>query len=328
MALSTANLCAVCRHFKTIEDLCTLSLVCKKFRHVMGQLTSNPVPLTEKTIHYFTNLKDLHLYTPQDNTFGNYNVPESTPKTHTFNRIVVNYEVSFKTTKDLPDAVYTDIIYTKEDRQQYGSQLPKSTNSIGNLCYGGYKWLTKIDIPTRVTSIRYGSFWDCAALTAVTISHSIKEVGVSCFRGCEALREVVLPNSLTKLGGYSFRGCTALTKVDLPKYCFIIEDSTFAECSSLKVVVLKEETKEIGKDCFASCVELESLVIPKNVKKIGENCFYKCIKLTSISIPQGVESIGNGCFGECVELKSIKLPSSIQTDNLCFSEPVQIEKYE
>ena len=78
---------------------------------------------------------------------------------------------------------------------------------------------TSITIPSSVTSIGGGAFFDCAALTSVTIPSSVTSIGGSAFSGCIRLTSVTIPASVTSIGAGAFYGCSSSTDI----YCGFAE---------------------------------------------------------------------------------------------------------
>ena len=78
---------------------------------------------------------------------------------------------------------------------------------------------TSVTIPSSVTSIGGGAFFDCAALTSVTIPSSVTSIGGSAFSGCIRLTSVTIPASVTSIGAGAFYGCSSSTDI----YCGFAE---------------------------------------------------------------------------------------------------------
>ena len=51
-------------------------------------------------------------------------------------------------------------------------------------------------IPESVTSIVYGAFAECSALTSITIPESVTSIGHSAFVWCSALTSISIPHHL------------------------------------------------------------------------------------------------------------------------------------
>ena len=157
-------------------------------------------------------------------------------------------------------------------------------------------------ITEGVSSVGQRAFYDCMALTAVTLPKNITKVGDSAFSDCGALREITLPDSITALGSGAFSGCSALTSVKLPQGLQVIEDSLFARCSQLPTVEIPTGVTEIGANAFSSCYSLEHMVLPEGVTSVAYGAFSNCGSLNSIFLPESLTDIGMSVFQSCHEL--------------------------
>ena len=61
-------------------------------------------------------------------------------------------------------------------------------------------------IPEGVTSIGYGTFWDCYNLSSVEIPSSVTSIGVSAFEDCYKLSSIEIPSSVSSIGSSAFDG--------------------------------------------------------------------------------------------------------------------------
>jgi hypothetical protein len=142
-----------------------------------------------------------------------------------------------------------------------------------------------VTLPNSITSIGDSAFWDCAALTSVSLPE-VTSIGSSAFEGCAALTSVNFPEA-TAIGKSAFSGCDTLTSVSFP------------------------QATSIGIYAFYGCDTLTSISFPQ-ATSIGNSAFRDCAALTSISFPQAT-SIGNSAFSYCAALTSVTLGATPPT---------------
>ena len=82
--------------------------------------------------------------------------------------------------------------------------IGSGVTNIGDYAFYECEALTSVTIPDSVTTIGEGAFYECIALTSVTIPDSVTTIGNSTFSGCEALASVTIPDSVTTIGNYAF----------------------------------------------------------------------------------------------------------------------------
>ena len=79
------------------------------------------------------------------------------------------------------------------ETDDFGANITSNTyeNGVGVITFDG-----------DVTAIGYMAFYDCSALTSVTIPDSVTSIGYYAFRNCDALKEVYCkPTTPPSLGG-------------------------------------------------------------------------------------------------------------------------------
>ncbi len=113
-------------------------------------------------------------------------------------------------------AYYAKNVYTTEG----GSKLSIDENGYVVYADGNEKILvaytgseTELSLPSDITQINKGAFYECAGLTSVTIGSSVTSIGSSAFSGCSGLTSVTIPDSVTSIGDYAFSGCSGLTSI-------------------------------------------------------------------------------------------------------------------
>ena len=134
-----------------------------------------------------------------------------------------------------------------------------------------------------ITSIGNYAFYNCRALTSITIPSSVTSIGRSAFDSCRGLERITIPDSVTNLGS-----------------------SAFYYCTEIKRVTIGTGVTSILRTSFSFCRNLTSITIPDNVTNIGESAFDNCTLLTSVKLGSGVTDIDTKAFHSCIRLTSIE----------------------
>ena len=191
--------------------------------------------------------------------------------------------------------------------------------TIGDWAFYDCDALTSITIPDSVTTIGEKAFIDCSALTSITIPDSVRTIGYAAFGYCFALTSVTTPDSVTTIEGCAFYGCGALTSVTIPDSVTTIGEGAFGGCDALKAFYGKFASAD--NRCWIVNGVLNSFApaglteytIPDSVTTIGDYAFQDCHALKSVTIPDSVTTIGREAFYSCHALTSVTIPDSVTT---------------
>ena len=111
-------------------------------------------------------------------------------------------------------------------------------------------------------------------ILVVIIKDGVTNVGNSAFFDCSALSFVSIPNSVTSIGANAFLGCTGLTAVEISDNVTSIGNSAFRDCTGLTSVTIGSGVKKIGNYAFSSGVNLSSINVNMNIPiEIDESVF-------------------------------------------------------
>jgi hypothetical protein len=166
-------------------------------------------------------------------------------------------------------------------------------------------------IPSGITTICYGAFYECAGLTQVSIPNTVTRIEESAFEQCIGLASVIIPNSVVYIVKNAFKNCSALTSVTIGKSVTSIGANSFNNCSNLSNLTMGNSVQSIGKEAFMNCSSLTSVVIPNSVNNIYARAFCDCSSLASVTLGNSITSIETAVFCRCTALTSIQLPSSL-----------------
>ena len=156
----------------------------------------------------------------------------------------------------------------------------------------------------------YGAFQG-SAITSVTIPSNVTEIKDGAFYNAQALRNVnFAPNSQLESIGYgAFFRATALESIYIPSRVSVIDEAAFYEATSLEFITFATSTTplSIGHYAFFTNDVLESISFPDRVVSIGDYAFSSAGSLEEITFAPNsqLETIGMGAFASAGALKSV-----------------------
>ena len=119
-------------------------------------------------------------------------------------------------------------------------------------------------VPSNVTEIERGAFYDCVGLTAVTLPEGLISIGLTAFSHCIGLKEVVIPNSVTSIGKTAFAVCSGLTKLTIGSGVTTIGSTAFLSCPVLTTIYNYAVTpQEVDAMTFLSGAPVCTLYVPE-----------------------------------------------------------------
>ena len=139
------------------------------------------------------------------------------------------------------------------------------------LAYAKDKIQPDYTIPSSVTKIRDGAFYDCRSLTSINILSGV-----------------------TSIGDYAFTNCGNLN--------ISVDNNNKNFCDIDGVLFSKDKTEILA---YAKDKIQPDYTIPSSVTKIRGGAFYDCSSLTSIDIPNSITSINDAAFGGYVYLTHV-----------------------
>lgn len=193
---------------------------------------------------------------------------------------------------------YTDVIVQGE------------TTTICTLAFANTP-VQKVQLPSTLTTIRYGAFQNCTALKQITLPKSMTFIEGGAFQNCSVLSSILVPQNVTYLGASAFSGCTSLTSATLPEAITRISSGLFENCSLLTTVQASSALTSIGSRAFAETSALSSFTFPQTLIAVGAESFTGSGIVTA-NLPQSVTYLGAGAFADCTKLVYAQVPAAIQ----------------
>lgn len=179
-----------------------------------------------------------------------------------------------------------------------------------------------------VIAIEEDAFFDCTALTGITIPNSVESIDRWAFVGCGlASIKVESGNNVYHSEGDCLIETATNTLVVGCKNSIIPEDGSvtkignnaFAKCIGLTNIAIPDVVTEIDYSAFQFCINLTGIAIPNGVELIAYNVFYACKNLATVTMGDRVERIMERAFASCIELTSITIPNSVkEIDDYAF----------
>jgi acetyltransferase-like isoleucine patch superfamily enzyme len=246
--------------------------------------------------------------------------------------------------------------------------------SIGQYAFAGCKSLKDVTITSE--KVKYGAyaFTGCKALTDFYVNASVLPEGM--FYECDALTSVSIGPDVNDIGPFAFRS-TKVEKFDVAsgnKSFKVYNNNVLLSADGTSIIAVAptvrgEFTSDqiggaavtvIGKGAFSHNIKITSVVLP-NVTVVGEYGFgsstalksvtlgelstvndygffetaitqlpafagdvsigkyaFSHTKLTSVTIPDGM-TLAEGVFSECVELKTVVIGNNVTIGDYAFS---------
>ena len=133
---------------------------------------------------------------------------------------------------------------------------------------------SKIIIPSTVTEIGNGVFYNCTSITNAEIPNSVIKIGKKKKKKCSSLAVVILPNKITTIEEDLFNECTSLENVSLPSSIENINSRAFANCTSLTSINIESLTPpNLGDDVFAQHNNNLKIYVPYSEESIILNAY-------------------------------------------------------
>lgn len=190
------------------------------------------------------------------------------------------------------DSGYT---LTKYNGSDAAVTIPDTVNgrdviSIGTSAFEGTD-ITKVDLSgTKVTSIGYYAFSDCASLTEVSFPATLETIDNWVFYKSGIEKVDLSQTKLTSIPYMAFDDCTKLVEVNFPSTLETIEGCAFVRTSLTKVDLGHTELTKLGQDVFASCTRLVEITLPATLESIGSRAFFNT-DLTKIDLPENLTEV-------------------------------------
>ncbi len=235
--------------------------------------------------HYFGNggtvniPATLNLTSIGSFAFSNYNYVDKTPEELEFD------DSTASKAWPLGDNTITKVI------------IPEGVERIDSYAFAMLTALEEVVLPSTLTDIAYGAFYNCTSLKTITFSgeNNLKLINKSAFENCALEGILELPNGYV-IGDYAFAGNVNLKGIHVAQTLQSIGDYAFAGCKKLADVQITAPQVKYGSYAFTGCESLKSFTV--NASVIPAGMFYQCKNLEKVIIGAGVNGIYEYAFRE------------------------------
>ncbi len=196
--------------------------------------------------------------------------------------------------------------------------IGEGTEIIPGHCFSHCTALESVVLPDSVKEINRkdydntGAFFNCPALTKVSIGKGIESIDKYAFRTTGEGLEVTFREGVKAIPANSFTDRGEVAKLILPSTLETIGSGAFSGCENLSVCSFPDSLTEIGNYAFSSTA-LTELSLPGCI--LGEGAFHSCASVKTLVIGEGTEIIPGHCFSHCTALESVVLPDSVKEIN-------------
>ncbi len=119
-------------------------------------------------------------------------------------------------------------LYSDKDTEITKLVIPSGVTSISDYAFMGASSLTSVSLPNTVQSIGDGTFYDCSNIKSLVLPNGMQTVGERAFEDCSSLETLVIPNTVKAIGTYAFANCLSLYSVtSLINMPFKLNNSAF-----------------------------------------------------------------------------------------------------
>lgn len=197
--------------------------------------------------------------------------------------------------------------------------LPSTLTSISKGLFYDCNRLETVVIPDGVTTIDTEAFYYCSCVESLTLPATLVTIGSNAFQYCWRLKEITLPQTVRRIGRRAFANCSNLKEIHLPNEIAYLDEYVFEDCSSLLSFTFPSGITEVPYGSLIRAKSLERVVVPEGVTTINGCAFEYCTKLVDVKLPSTLVNIEAQVFGFCDSLQSITLPASLRFMNYnCF----------
>ena len=160
--------------------------------------------------------------------------------------------------------------------------IPEGVQYINDYAFERCQKLEKVVLPNSLIQINSYVFRNCNLLSDINLEEctSLTQISYQAFYDCDAITELTLPENLKRLSGYAFCEMDGLEKVNFNNKITNIEYDCFESCRKIKTIELPSSLNYVSDSAFNNCVSLILVIIPKGINQFNGYVFQNCYSAT------------------------------------------------
>ena len=105
--------------------------------------------------------------------------------------------------------------------------IEEGVTTVGTDAFAQRYELMRVKLPSTLTALEIGAFWDCNNLMEFNLPESLTSIGGDAFSGVNGIEYVILPSNLEFIGCGAFAYCRNLKQVTFTGDAPVIEENAF-----------------------------------------------------------------------------------------------------
>jgi hypothetical protein len=217
----------------------------------------------------------------------------------------------------------------KDNHYLYKVTVSEGIVTVGERAFSFCESLKEIELPSTLTEISPGAFWQSNVLSIKISPDNIRYmVNDGCILTSDGRElnfmlessdsERKIPDSVEIIQDFAVSHLDTMSSLYIPSSVKTVGNHAINSCFSLKEIVFEDMNARIafGNDAFLGLNRLTSLNIPRNSVMLGNNSFMYCSEMTEVTLPKTI-AFDSGSFNNCTSLKKVIIPRNSAVSGSC-----------
>ena len=185
----------------------------------------------------------------------------------TLGNFLTDVATAIRNKKGTADTIAASDFDTEIDSIETGGSSSITKGIIINECDDkGYATDVSVVGMTSIPEYYFGIYFYANALSKylknIQLPSGVTSIGKGAFYNCSNLALIELPSGVTSIGNNAFLYCSKLALTELPSGVTSIENNAFQYCSNLAKMTCLGNITSIGNSAFNNCTNLSKFALP------------------------------------------------------------------